>query len=457
MSITTRPRALLQLDVPKFGTHGSGSEFILLNPNVLELTWTRNNHLVADELTTVVDWKEAGIDPRFIKNARCGMWFWDENFEDFDREKHLRFEGVCKKAKRANGEGGATVDLTFHDYTTLFINMKPFPTTGMPEWTDTLQTAWWKLCDNTGWMDPDNKKIISSVAALRDRLVIRPEHFKDVTLGSAVHPRFLKIGKPSPPSRCDAWAVWNWVCTSLGLITVIRGTQCFVLDSNEYFTALNAPRGILAENIYDLEEEADCDTMKKGIQLTSYDPITRRVVEARYPPPGDERIKTKRSAVGKKSDEGANITANEVSGQYEEFEYHHVTDQATLDRCALSAYEQYSRQEMEGSFKTTLMRLPSVDDTVGEIDILGLNAGDAVRVEIDNGTLDILRNIGSATEQLGFLIHDRDYDPEVAELIVANLKVDQINTPIFHVKTVGIEYADEKFEVTVHYHNLVNL
>jgi hypothetical protein len=448
---------LFLLNVPKFGTTGSKTEFITIYPKVIEAKWTRNNHLVADELTVSVPWKFAGVDPRFIKQARCAFTMWDENFEALDQTKHLRFEGVCKKATRKIGNNGWSVDMTFHDYTTMFINMKPFPSDGMPEWSDTLQTAWEKICDHVGWRDPsDENKIVSSVTALRNRLRIIPPSFASKTLGGATHERFLKMAKPSPPHRCDAWAVWQYLCTMLGLVTFIRGTECFVMDTNELYTKENAPLAIFGQNITELEEEADTDVTKKGILLRSFDPVAGRVLEARYPLPGDERIKTKRSAVSLKSDGGAEITANEVSGEYDEFEYHHIVNQEALEAAAKMAYDQFSRQEMEGGFHTPLMRLPSFDGE-SSVDVLALKAGDAVRVVVDQQTLDVLATLGSVAEQYDYLVNVMQYDRGVAELIVANFDQTQINSPVFHVKSISVDFGEEKFNVEVKYHNVVNL
>lgn len=464
---THKIETLLQLDVPK-GL--SRTEFVVLHPRVIEAKWTRNHHLMADELTVSIGWKEGGVDPRTIKNARCAFWMWDANAEDFDSEKHMRFAGICTKHSRKLHEVGWVVEMTFHDYTTLFLNNKPLKTAGMPEWSDTLGRIWEKICDNTGWQDPANGKILSSVEALKPNLIFEVPELRGRTLGEIVPKRFHAISKPTPKHGASSWDVWQYCVASLGLVSYIDRDRCIVTDTTEHYGKRNAPRAIYGQNIHSLEETADATMSSKGVLLKSFDPLRGRAMEAFYPPPGDERIKTRRSAVGKKSEGGATVTANEVSGEYEEFTRYDITDQTALDRAAQETYDQRSRQELEGSFKTAEVFLygenidadPRGFDAANAICIFDLHAGDAIRVELEPGLRDLLEDIGSnaawgdgSSEQIRYLIDNCGYDDDVAELIVANLKVDEFRSTIFHIKTVEVELTAERFEVEIKFHSLI--
>jgi hypothetical protein len=445
-----KPRTLLQLDVPRFG---SRTEFVVLHPRIIEAKWTKNNHLVADELTVTIGWKEGGVEPRAIKNARCGFWLWDSNREDFDEVKHLRFTGVCKKAARRLHEDGWVVDLTFHDYTTLFIGNKPLKTSGMPQWSDNLQAIWERICDNTGWQDPDNGKILSSVEALKPNLVITRDDIKTRTLGEIVPERFHAISKPQPKDRASSWDVWQWCVGALGLISYIDKDKCIVTDTTEHYKSINAARAIFGENLHTFEESVDTDITSKGILLKSMDQSTGRVIEAFYPPPGDERLKTKRSAVGAKSEGGATVTANEDSGDYEEYNRYDIHTQAALDRAAEEAYEERSRQEMEGSFHTAEMVLNTNDG--GTADIFDLRAGDALAVELSPGTRDTLNMIWSHEERVRYLVDNLGYDEDLADLIARNINAGDLQSAIFHIKSIELDLGPEKFDVEIKFHNLI--
>lgn len=450
--MTYKVHNLLELDVPS--RFGSRTNFTQIYPRVITSKWIKNNHLEADELTVTIGWKEGGLDPRLIKNARGAFWIWDSARTDFDRAKHLKFTGIAKKITRKIEENGWVVEITFHDYTTLFINNKPLKTDGLPYYTDTLQKIWERICDNTGWQDPANGKILSNVSALRDSLVFAREDIRTRTLGEMTNKRFLKIARPSPKHGASSWDVWQWVIGSLGLISYIDKDQCVITDTTEHYAKANAARAIYGENIHTLEESVDTDITSKGILLKSLDPLTGRILEAFYPPPGDERIKTKRSAVSKKSEEGAIITANEVSGQYEEYNRWDVTDQKALDNCAQQAYEERSRQEIEGSFKTAEMTLFTNDGD--QVEILDLRAGEALAIATDPGLRDTLRGlVGGEEEQIRYLVEHCDYDEDVALLIARNLDVDELNSPIFHIKSIELDHGPDNYEVEVKFHNLI--
>ncbi len=225
MTTTHRIRARLQLDVPK---SRSRTDFITLFPSPIDIKWVKNNHLIADSVKATVSWSEAGVDPRTLKNGRVAMWLWDESFEEFDVEKHLRFTGIILKVSRKLHDTGWVVEFEADDFTTLFIHNKPMKTSGMPNYSDGFQSIWEKICDNTGWQDPANDKIVSSVEALRNHLVITKPEISAKTLGDLVPPRFRKVAKPTPKRGASSWDVWQWCVGSLGLISYIDKDECII-------------------------------------------------------------------------------------------------------------------------------------------------------------------------------------------------------------------------------------
>lgn len=463
-----KPRALLQIDALKVG---SRTESVVLSPRVIDAKWTKNNHLVADELTVTIGWREGGVDPRFLKNARGAFWFWDANYEDFDRTKHLRFTGIAKKVARRLGEGDWVVDITFHDYTTLFINNKPLKTVGMPEWSDTLQVIWEKICDNTGWQDPATGKILSSVEALKPNLIFKRADLAGRSLGEIVNERFRRIGKPTPKRGASSWDVWQWCICALGLVSYIEKDTCVVTDTVEHYGKSNAARAVYGHNIHTFEEDTDTDITTKGILLKSLDPLTGRTLEAFYPLPGDARLKARRAAVGKKSEEGATVTANEQSADYEEYNRFDITNQQALERAAQEAYEERSRQELIGSFKTAEMRLwttaaspteelSDIDRTgssgVGVVDICDLTAGDAISVELEPSlNREKLQSLAGEEERVRYLVDVCDYDEDVARLIAKNFDADEFKSQLFHVRTLELDFGPDRCEFEVKFHNLV--
>lgn len=461
MTYRVKSRFLIDVIQSTLGVAPDEAQAVRIEPPVLSAKWTKNNHHEADILSVTVGFREAGVDPRQIINARCRFALWDDNLEAFDMDRHTRFVGICKTAERDKDESANTVTMTFHDYTSLFLAMKPFKPEGIPEWTDSLRSAWVKICNFTGWQDPANGQIVSTVKIFTrpDGIVFYPPELQARTLGEMVSTRFHQVNKPTPPSRCDAWAVWRWCCESLGLVTFIDKDQCIVADMNEFYLTADGPRQtkprvVYGENIKKISQKADTTLNSKGILLKSMNPLEGRMIEAFYPPPGDPRIKTRRSAAGKKSEEGANITANEVSGQYDEYEYNWITEQGALQAKAQSAFEERRRQELKGKFITEdmVMRGPNANDPV---DVLDLRSGSAILVTMDPEDLETLRAFGSEEERIVYLMDVGGRDRNTATLLARNAMVDQLQVPIFHVTSLSVDYGETSFSIEVEFHNLI--
>ncbi len=458
MIYTYRPRHVIRLDVPKVDDPNTRVTII---PKVITSKWTKNNHLNADELTVTIGWEEGGIDPRFLKNSACQFYMWDDNRQNLDNfegdnvpEVFLRFTGVCTKVSRKQGESTSEVTLTFQDYTTMFIHQTPFSTDGMPEYKDTLRTIWTKICDHTGSKDPISGKIRSSVAKLRNNLEPTSNELDlpDRTLESLVNKRFHATAKPTIHQGANAWQVWQYCVGSLGLVSYIDKDACILMSTTEHYNRGDAPAMIYGSNILDFEENSDVSISGKGVMLKSFDPLEGRVIEAVYPPPGDDRLKVNRVALKRATKEGRDLSINDVSGDYEEFEYHRITDQAALDNRAKEAYEEYSRQQVEGTLKTMEMAVMGNDGNL--VDVLSLRANDAITVKIDPN-FSLLRF--APADRVRTLVESLGYNEGLARIIVQNLDNPEFFSTTFHVTTMDVSLEPEAFSVEIKYHNLVSI
>ena len=447
-----KPRMSLSLDVPKAGAPPE-DEGITIRPGVIDAHWEKNSYLEADVLTVQVPWRQSGIDPRTLKNARCQWWLWDDNYEDYDERKHLRFVGICKSAKRAFGESESHVELKFHDYTDLFIGMAPFPTDGVPDFTDDIATAWAKICDHTGWWDDATGKIKSSVAALRDSILIDPR-VPDGPIGRAVASRFHAIAKPQPPQHASAWQVWQFICGMVGLVSYIDKDTCIVTTDAALYDTSNAPRFLQGHNILSLEEEADTAVSNKAILLKSFDPLRGIQLEAIYPPPGDPRVRVSRAAAKRAIKSGAGLTANDVSRELQEFFRYDITDQATLDAAAKEAYSVRARQEITGTLRTAEMRVTAEDGST--VDVLTMTTGDSIKVGVDLAIAEVASITSGEGDRIAYLTDRMGYDEGLARLIVNNITAGEIENPQYHVKSLDVHLGPETFEIGVAYQNVIS-
>lgn len=445
-----------------------------------------NDHNHADQLTVSLSSMDCAFDLRLTKDALGNFWFGDAGGNQALRptEDNHRFVGILKRARRVSETDGASeVELTFLDYTSVFLDCKNFPASGMPDLSMTLLEAWHIICDFTGPRIPGTKEVQSSVKGLRDHIKLEGGLKEFPVIGLACASRFLKQGKVIPPAGADAWAVWNHCCGMCGLITYFRRDDVIVTTDRGYYSHGNHPRLIWGKNLESLTEEYDTALTQSGIIITSFDPLTNSSLEAYWPPIGDQAVKRSRAVA--KPRKKKPFTQDEIrqAEQREHYAYPGVTDPDRLEQIARMVYAERSRQQLEGTAKTSEFRVGSrrsigADDgsvdvhgnraglltreapTAGvdgtTFDMLTLIPGDDVRIEVDEDTRTEILQFATVDERLFHLL-SKGYQPGAAEVLARNVEWLRSFSPVFHVKSVNLSMElDEEggnFDIEVGYHN----
>ena len=131
-----RPRMHMELWVPAFGGNAARREELRDSTSVqVPITprkvWVeKNDHNHADEAKVVASWRDIGVDPRVLSNARAQIYIgFAENSGDWSPSPlDLRFVGTMKHPiQQAGDDQPFDVELEFIDYTSFFINQRNFP------------------------------------------------------------------------------------------------------------------------------------------------------------------------------------------------------------------------------------------------------------------------------------------------------------------------------------------
>jgi hypothetical protein len=456
-----RPRLAARLTVPIAGSGAAGGpdETITLPLAVRRAAWLSNDHNHADTLELTVDWMQAGVDPRLLADGSVVLYLGsaDAGGNWTPSEKDIRFVGIMKRPRRSGDGGeGLVVEMLFHDFTTLFLESTRFPSSGVPDLTDDLATAWRKICAHTGLIDPTSGELRSTVTALADRLRFVGVDSPPV-LARAVAQRFKRLGKVQVKPDADAWAVWQQCVGMCGLISFIRLDECIVTTATDYYTAKNPPRliwGGADGNILRISEERDTRLSGAGIGITSFDPLRGTTIEALWPPVGDVTIRRKH--INAKRAHSEDSVRQAEAREY--FAYPGITDEATLLDIAKRVYEERSRQDLEGTLVTSEMSATTV--TAAQFDLLTLSAGDVIRLEIDRGDTERLGQLRSDEERMDHLV-GRGYSAEVATLIVRTLASSATKMTDFFVKRVSVRLESSPeggtFEVDINFCNRLDV
>jgi hypothetical protein len=446
------------LRVPEMGapveraTQASDDNLVSFPIRIRRAFWESNDHQHADVLRLTAEWRDAGADPRLLSSATVQFYLGnaDERGQWSPGADTLRFIGTLVRARRIAREGeGFTVELEFQDFTSFFLRAK-LPPEGVPDYSQSLSDAWARICDNTGYLDPNGSStIVSTVSALRDRLMPVGQLAQGAlpSLGSAAAPRFARLGARVPVKPgADAWAVWQQCVGMCGLISFIRKDQCIVTLAQDYYSDQNPPRLVWGHNILEMSESRSADLAGKGIGVTSFDPLTNRTLESFYPPLGSAAQKRAVSSGGAQSQ------------HYEMFPYTGITDQATLDGLARRIWEERSRQELEGQLTTAEMFTDTVSGD--SFDLLTLGPGDALRVEFEEKDKEALRSIPTVEGRIAYLMA-RGYADGVAELIAKDADAFAGAPPEFCVKRVTADLQTDgesgSFDLQVSYANRIQI
>ena len=220
---------------------------------------TRNDFNSADEASFTCQYDQIGVDPRLLSNAIVYLYIGDApNAGGWEpKPTDLRFLGIMSAPERVMSDSAKEMNFTAVDYTTMFLSMKPYPSSsGTPLYSMTLRQAWQMVCDHTGFYnlsDAGQGEITSSVAEIRNNirgLSGSDDALLDRTIGSGVLSRIAQFGIVQVEQHdVDAWAVWRACCDSLGLLTWIDADQCIVATAPDYYSGGNPAQFVYGINV----------------------------------------------------------------------------------------------------------------------------------------------------------------------------------------------------------------
>lgn len=444
LAIPKRERRAEDLITSPAPGSGDGGDIVYLTVPIRSLRHESNDHNHADEVSLSLDLMTVGgLDPRLLRNAVVNVYVG--NADEFGywlpSAENLRFAGLAKRVRRKRGgEDAPTIEIDALDFTTCFLEAKPFGSSGVPDYSQRLDDAWKRIVSQT-----------PGAQALADRLEL--EGLSDFPqLGKAVAARFRRLGKVPTRPQTDAWAVWQQCVGMLGLISYVDRQRVVVTTATNLYTSEAPPRLIWGRNVLSMEEERDAALAAKGVGVTSFDPLTGTTLEALWPQVGDPRVKRKggRAAAGQ--------DAIRASEERDYFSYYGVTDAEVLLEIAKRVYEERSRQELQGRLTTAEMFTETIDER--SFDLLSLRAGDTIRVEVEQELKSTIASMRSESERVEFLV-EHGYVREVAEILAANADDVALTDPTMHVKRVQTSFSVDadggSFEIEIEYCNRIRI
>lgn len=418
-----------------------------------------NSYKEADTFEVSFDSKFFPFSPELLRSAAIEIYVYQApdataRFEYV--EENLIVTGLVDRANLSQTSDGGLVTLEGRDYTALLIDRQWDPTesghkgripVGRPldqvvqqlvdeavnaeeiGRTLTVEFLDADVSPTTGRVDPTvTKKRVTVKAA--------------PTTGGGRSKR--KKRGIAVKSDSTYWDVIYKLCLSYGFIVFVQGlkviiTRPQVLQAMAQDDVFRVAYGSNLESL-----DAERDLVKEAvpqIRVRSYDPVTKRAIEGRFPE-GKDQVRT---GVGTVKEEYKVMTVADVG------------DEHTLKEIAKTAYHTLARGE--GTVRWATKHLLDLPDPEGvQRDFLRLRAGSATRIEWDAFNAEVMGDKKmSASEKEAALIA-QGYSTQVAQLVSEHFdRLNYFRQP-FYVKEANLTWeSTDGLKLDVEAMNFINV
>jgi hypothetical protein len=413
---------------------------------------SRRSHLQANSAELEIHGSALPFNPVLIEGVFVEVYLAavarvDDLVQDTPGSK--RFCGFVDAIHETRDDNGPRLKLEARDLSAIFRGFKPLPNDAVPLYRDTLTTAIQRILDATpGAYNPDGSPRVTLRAVPNDG-----------TLTGAVHARAQGAAVQLPPDA-TAWGVIEHLCGLRSQLVRVELDEIVVYDPAQSYTG-SSPSvahfvfGSETANLMRLERERKFARNTKGVLVTSYDPISRRVLEAKFPADGDvlPDKRPRASVGGTVLHSVGRRRAAPLPPDRELFAAPNgIATQAELDRYAKQLYVQRSLHELEG-------KLTCPDWATGgenHNDVLAIQNGDRVDVQVTPDLAAELAHTDSEAVAVDLLRRRLLVNEEAARALVA---ASRQHTPTqYYVRTNTIEYdAQGVSSVQLEFCNLVTV
>jgi hypothetical protein len=381
----TYPRAAVQLSITLEGG-ATGREEIRTGIIPSRAAVTKRPHNAAGDAEITILGSAMPFDPRQVAGIVMKLFLGEPGRVDGNVEtrENLRFVGFVDEMHTVRDDKGPSVELKARDLSSILRDFKPIPADVVPRYSQTIGEAIEAIVGATpGAADPDGalRLRLRAVAGVTDRRL------------SVAAPARAARAPIHLPRETTAWQAIEHVCGLVSLLVSVQLDEIIVREANDVYGNSKTPSvkftfGGADANLLSVESTKKFVRNRKGVKVTSFDPVRRVRLEAVYPADADVasdrrphahvggsaiRTPTRRHAA-----RGAEIDRDV-------FPANGITTQDALDRYAERLYRERSRQEIEGKIVSPVW--------TGET--LSIENADRLEIEIDP---DLAAEIRSAVD-----------------------------------------------------------
>lgn len=399
------------------------------------LSVVRHSHKTADTCEFEVLGSALPFDPRYVEDASCAVFFGDVGSMNGDvkQEQFLRFVGYIDKIEPAYSTDKAPrVKVTARDYSALLRDIKPLSPRLTPTYSDTIKVAINRILDS-----------LPFGAALD----VRDNEEANTPLSPLTSAR-LRNAQITLPTNVSAWEVIEHICGLVGRLVRVDLDEIVVRRPSQALSSEGVP---VAEFVYgsddgtvmSVELERTLRRNRKGVRVTSYDPVSRTRYSAEYPP--DSELPGRRARPRRSKRPPA--TFRRDPEEREQFAAPDgITSQDRLLQIAEQIYTEKSRQELSISVTTPLITK----------DYVGLKNGDRVTIKVRPDINKALMEAEDDASALEYLQHRLGVNKAAGVVLIRAARKPQ--NQLFYAKNITLQWSSEgKSSVKVEAINLVQI
>ncbi len=430
-----------------------------------------NDYAQADTFDAQIDYKNFPFDPRLIRACGVtihmedkGQVFRGDNRLDLieprmpdDPDSNCVFMGFVDEENISFDDDNRTVRFEGRDFTAILIDTKYLE--GKP-------------IDMGTPLDQLIQQLLSQVKSTQE---LKVDNRTGTTLPT-LKQFFPDFGQPLAGQKNTGkddtyWEIIQDVVTRAGLICFVELDKLVISTPRVLYDKTNAKRFIYGKNIKNLRMKRKLGRQKGfNVRVRYLDLETKKVSTVDIPEQASEAFTT-RTGFARKRIQIPQVMPNGQLGDpkdapFSTFRVTNVKNEDHLKELGEKIFEEMSVQQIEGSFTT--YELCTQDSNKGDFDLLKIRTATPIKIEIDQGDMRGLNDIGEKyknarsqieiqarnTEIKKFLIR-RSYDEGIAGALA---KAFGKFSPVFYTKAAKFSLDSQNgFQLDVEFLNFIDL
>jgi hypothetical protein len=416
-----------------------------------EITVSINDHKTSDSFSCELDYSTFPFDPRIVRY--CGVVVYMGNVQTLysgsqlntiePKESNAIFAGFVDEETITFDDTKRSVRFEGRDFTSLLIDQKYADNVPvfMNEPLDVQIKAYLQTFKATEKIKFDNRTggTLPTIASFFPGF------------GSAPLAGAKNVG-----THESYWEIIQDLVSRAGLICYMDIDTLVVTTPRNLYNPRADLKFVYGKNVKNLTFKRKLGRLK-GFNIRVRSRVGKEVLTADIPREAtpewakDYGIELKDAEVPVLKPDGTLDKTTNHKAPFITFPVSNIGNKDQLVKIGQSVYEDYSRQQLEGSFET--MEMLAHSDEIPDFDLTDLNVGIPLAIEIDSSDLTQISRLATVEERTQYLLR-RQYDKTLAHTLATTYGK---FSPRFFTKAFSYTLNEQGFKLKIEFVNIIEL